>query len=74
MFYGMGTTKMGAYDFASWSIHMAFIIFFSNMWGLILKEWHGSGKKTITMIILGLLVLFLSTVIIGIGNYIQQFE
>jgi len=74
MFYGMGTTKMGAYDFASWSIHMAFIIFFSNMWGLILREWHGSGRRTIFLIIMGLMVLFLSTVIIGIGNYIQQFE
>lgn len=26
---GMGTTRMGDYDFASWSIHMAFIIVFS---------------------------------------------
>ena len=74
MFYGMGTTKMGAYDFASWSIHMAFIIFFSNMWGLILKEWKGSGKKTVQMIVLGLIILFLSTIVIGTGNYIQQFE
>jgi L-rhamnose-H+ transport protein len=74
MFYGMGTTKMGAYDFASWSIHMAFIIFFSNMWGLILKEWKGSGRKTVLMIVLGLIILFLSTLVIGIGNYIQQFE
>jgi L-rhamnose-H+ transport protein len=74
MFYGMGTTKMGAYDFASWSIHMAFIIFFSNMWGLILKEWKGSGKRTAGMIVLGLLILLLSTIVIGTGNYLQQFE
>ncbi len=33
-FYGMGTTKMGRFDFASWSIHMASIIIFSNLWGL----------------------------------------
>ena len=38
MFYGMGAANLGRdYDFASWSIHMAFIIVFSNMWGLILK-------------------------------------
>lgn len=74
MFYGMGTTKMGAYDFASWSIHMAFIIIFSNMWGLILKEWKGSNIKTVRMIVLGLMILIVSTIIIGIGNYIQQFE
>jgi L-rhamnose-H+ transport protein len=74
MFYGMGTTKMGAYDFASWSIHMAFIIIFSNMWGLILQEWKGSGKVTIRTILAGLVVLVLSTMIIGLGNYLQTFE
>lgn len=74
MFYGMGTTRMGKYDFASWSIHMAFIIVFSNMWGLILKEWAGSGRKTIRTIIAGLVILVISTWIIGLGNYIQQFE
>jgi L-rhamnose-H+ transport protein len=74
MFYGMGTTKMGKYDFASWSIHMSFIIVFSNLWGLFLKEWAGSGKKTIRVIITGLLILVLSTLIIGLGNYLQQYE
>jgi L-rhamnose-H+ transport protein len=74
LFYGMGTTQMGVYDFASWSIHMAFIIIFSNMWGLILKEWKGSGKKTINTIIAGLVILVLSTMVIGLGNYIQTFE
>jgi L-rhamnose-H+ transport protein len=74
MFYGMGTTKMGKYDFASWSIHMSFIIVFSNMWGLILREWSGSGKTTIRVILLGLLILIFSTLVIGLGNYMQQFE
>jgi L-rhamnose-H+ transport protein len=74
MFYGMGTTKMGEYDFASWSIHMAFIITFSNMWGLILREWQGSSSRTIRMIIVGLIILVLSTFVIGAGNYIQTFE
>lgn len=74
MFYGMGSTKMGEYDFASWTIHMAFIIVFSNIWGLVLKEWTGSSKKVILTIFFGLLVLVFSTAIIGFGNYIQQFE
>ena len=74
MFYGMGTTKMGKYDFASWSIHMAFIIIFSNMWGLILKEWKGSSNRTLRYVIIGILILILSTFIIGAGNYIQSFE
>jgi len=71
MFYGMGTTKMGDIDFASWSIHMSFIIIFSNMWGMILNEWKGSSKQTINKLLLGLGILILSTFIIGIGNYLQ---
>jgi L-rhamnose-H+ transport protein len=74
MFYGMGTTKMGLYDFASWSIHMSFIIVFSNLWGLVLNEWAGSSKKTVRIIITGLMILVFSTLVIGLGNYVQQFE
>jgi len=39
-FYGMGTTNLGEkYDFSSWSVHMAFIIVFSNFWGIVFHEW-----------------------------------
>ncbi|MFC1551778.1 L-rhamnose/proton symporter RhaT [Candidatus Latescibacterota bacterium] len=72
MFYGMGTTKMGAYDFSSWTIHMAFIIVFSNIWGLWFKEWKGSGRKTISIIVAGILVLVMSTVVVGYGNYLAS--
>jgi len=61
MFYGMGTTQMGKYDFSSWSIHMAFIIIFSNMWGLILHEWKGCSKRTIKLLLLGLFILIQTT-------------
>ncbi|MEN8194188.1 MAG: L-rhamnose/proton symporter RhaT, partial [Bacteroidota bacterium] len=74
MFYGMGTTKMGDLDFASWSIHMSFIIIFSNMWGMIMNEWKGASKLTMRYLYIGLGVLIFSTFIIGIGNYIQGFE
>jgi hypothetical protein len=44
--YGTGATKMGEYGFASWSIFMASIIIFSNLWGLVLNEWKGVDSKT----------------------------
>jgi L-rhamnose-H+ transport protein len=69
-FYGMGTTKMGKYDFASWSIHMSSIIIFSNLWGLWLKEWRAVGKSTLIYLWLGILLLIISVVLIGIGNYL----
>ncbi|MBI4664680.1 MAG: L-rhamnose/proton symporter RhaT [Verrucomicrobia bacterium] len=68
-FYGMGTTRMGRYDFSSWTIHMAFIIIFSNLWGLIFKEWKGSSSRTHHLVFAGILVLITSTLVIGLGNY-----
>ena len=70
MFYGMGTTKMGKHDFASFSIHLAFVIVFSTMWGLITHEWKGSSRRTMRLIFIGILILMLSTVFMGFGNYL----
>jgi len=71
-FYGMGTTKMGRYDFSSWSLHMAFIIVFSNIWGLVLGEWADSSRRTRRLILLGIVVLVASTVLVGSGNYLAR--
>jgi L-rhamnose-H+ transport protein len=68
-FYGMGMTKMGEqYEFSSWSLHMAFIIVCSNLWGIYFKEWKGASRTTQTLVWAGLAVLILSTVIIGFAN------
>lgn len=69
-FYGMGTTRMGQYDFSSWTIHMAFIIAFSNLWGLFFREWKGSSRRTRGLVVAGLAVLIASTIIVGIGNWL----
>lgn len=67
-FYGMGMTKMGKFDFASWSIHMAAIIVFSNLWGLGLKEWKLVDSRTRMYLWIGIVALVVSVVMIGIGN------
>lgn len=69
-FYSMGETQMGEYKFSSWTLHMASIIIFSSIWGLILKEWKGSSAKAKGLLFVGLFVLVLSTVVVGYGNYI----
>jgi len=71
-FYGMGTTRMGKYDFSSWTIHMAFIIVFSNLWGIYFREWKGSSVRTHVVVFVGILVLIASTVVIGVGNYVAS--
>ncbi len=68
--YGMGTTQMGRYDFSSWTLHMAFIIVFSTLWGVLLREWAGAGKRAHRWLLIGLLVLIGSTLIVGLGNWV----
>ncbi len=69
-FYGMGTTKLGRYNFSSWSIHMAFIIVFSNLWGLFFHEWKGVKPVTKRLVWAGIGVLIFSTIVIGFGNFL----
>ena len=45
----------------SWCILMALNVTFSNVWGIILKEWKGCGRKTIIVLVAGLAVLVFST-------------
>jgi len=70
MFYGMCTPKMGKHDYASWSIYMALIIAFSNIWGLLFREWKGSSKRTLMIIMGGILILVISVGITGLGAYL----
>lgn len=46
----------------SWSILMSLNVLFSNLWGIILKEWKGAGQKTVTVLIVGLLLLIISII------------
>ncbi|WP_371193839.1 L-rhamnose/proton symporter RhaT [Glaciecola sp. SC05] len=67
-FYGMGTTMMGAYEFSSWTLHMASIIIFSTLWGIALKEWSGTSNTTRNWNLSGLAILIFSMIVIGWGN------
>jgi L-rhamnose-H+ transport protein len=70
-FYSMGQTKMGKYDFSSWTLHMASIIIFATLWGLFLKEWRGTSRRTRLLVATGLILLVTSTLIVGYGNYLK---
>ena len=70
-FYSMGQTKMGRYDFSSWTLHMAGTIIFATLWGIALKEWKGTSRRTKALVALGLFLLVGSTVVVGYGNYLK---
>lgn len=39
---------------------MALNVVFSNVWGIILKEWKGCSSKTIMVLLTGIVVLIVS--------------
>ena len=47
----------------SWSILMSLNVVFSNVWGIILKEWKGAGNKSVTFLVVGMAVLIFSLII-----------
>ena len=50
-----------AMDTLAFCVLMALNVTFSNVWGIILKEWKGCSPKTIVVLVLGILVLILSS-------------
>jgi len=67
-FFGMGASKLpeGMAVFG-WSILMALNIAISNIWGIFLNEWKGVKRKTIIVLIIGIIVLILSTFVVKLG-------
>ena len=45
----------------SFCILMALNVIFANVWGIILKEWKGCSKKTIVVLVVGLVILAASS-------------
>ncbi len=65
-FFGLSLGKGFLADSAvlltfSWCILMSLNVVFSNVWGIILKEWKGCSAKTIVVLLVGLLILIISS-------------
>lgn len=45
----------------SFCILMALNVTFSNLWGILLKEWKGCSTRTIAVLVVGIVVLIFST-------------
>jgi L-rhamnose-H+ transport protein len=70
-FYGLGHVRLlKNYEYSSWAIHMIMLVLFSTVTGLILKEWAGCRKKTITILVIALVVLILAVLVLTYGNYL----
>jgi L-rhamnose-H+ transport protein len=67
-FFGMGKSQLPAeMNVFAWSILMAMNIALSNIWGIFLKEWKGASTKTMVILIVGIVVLILSTFVVSLN-------
>ena len=65
-FFGLSLGKGFLTDYPvlitfSWCILMSLNVVFSNVWGIILKEWKGVSRKTAAVLVTGIIVLIIST-------------
>lgn len=68
IFYGMGKSKMGPFTFTSWGILVGLTIVFATLWGLYRKEWRGASLKVYVIMVLSMLIIILSSYLIGISG------
>lgn len=52
----------------SWSILMSLNVVFSNLWGILLKEWKGCSPRTIRVLVIGLITLVASIVAVAMAQ------
>ena len=66
-FYNLGHVRLGdKFAFTSWAIHMIMLVLFSNLMGVLLREWRQCRRLTHTTIGLALVILGLSvSVVLG---------
>lgn len=67
-FFGLGAGKSFFADSPvmlafSWSILMSLNVIFSNVWGIILKEWKGVGPRTVAVLAAGMCILIISLIL-----------
>ena len=67
-----GEPQMGKTSYIGWAVLMASAIMFSQLLGLLLGEWKGTSKKTIRLLIVGLILLVASAVIAGYSGHLAS--
>ena len=61
---------MGTFKFTSWAIHMIMLVLFSNIVGIVLREWRACRRLTHQAITFALLVLVGAVLSLTYGNKI----
>jgi L-rhamnose-H+ transport protein len=63
-----GEPSMGKTAYIGWAVLMAASIFFSQVIGIFMGEWKGTGSKTRGLLGAGLALLFASSIVAGVAG------
>ncbi|HEU6447000.1 MAG TPA: L-rhamnose/proton symporter RhaT [Verrucomicrobiae bacterium] len=72
-FYNLGHVRLGdKFAFTSWAIHMIMLVLFSNLMGVLLREWRGCRRVTHLAIGFALIILIAAVLLLTWGNHIGE--
>jgi L-rhamnose-H+ transport protein len=72
-FYGMGQAFLGTHnEYTSWALHMAMLILFSNVYGVLFREWSGAGKRSRWTLQAGMVIIVVATLVIAYGMHLGK--
>lgn len=71
--YGMAVSKLGRLGPSiGWPVIQSMAVASGNIWGIVTGEWKGTGKMPISIMTVGLILLFVGIGIIGWSSTLQQ--
>ncbi|MGH8024031.1 MAG: L-rhamnose/proton symporter RhaT, partial [Limisphaerales bacterium] len=72
-FYNLGHVRLGEkFAFTSWAIHMIMLVLFSNLLGVLLREWRACRRLTHAVVGLAIIVLIVAVLALTYGNRIGE--
>ena len=72
-FYNLGHVRLGEkFAFTSWAIHMIMLVLFSNLMGVVLREWRQCRRLTHTTVGFALVVLVAAVLLLTYGNHVGE--
>lgn len=67
-FYAWGHARIPAqYDYVSWMLHMSLYVLCGGLVGLLMKEWKSAGRRPVSVLSIGCVVIIIAANIVGLG-------
>lgn len=67
-FYAWGQASIPPqYDYVSWMLHMSFYVLCGGLVGLIMKEWNNVGRRPVSVLSAGCIVIIIAANVVGLG-------